>query len=113
VPTQIVIPSGEIEQIPCPNRFDLCFDNDHKSKIHTSIMSFSFGFSGDDVGEDNDVVGQTESAPALAQAQSQFVGLPAEEHSLDDLVGPHIPIRFQDLIDTTLVICDGLEISRT
>ena len=50
-------------------------------------MSFSFGFSGDDVGDDNDVVGQTDSAPAQAEAQSQFVGLPAEEHSLDDLVG--------------------------
>lgn len=53
-------------------------------------MSFSFGFSGDDVEDDNDVVGQTESAPAQAQAQSQFVGLPAEEHSLDDLVGLNI-----------------------
>ena len=50
-------------------------------------MSFSFGFSGDDVGDDNDVVGQTDNAPAQAEAQSQFVGLPAEEHSLDDLVG--------------------------
>jgi hypothetical protein len=51
-------------------------------------MSFSFGFSGDDVGDDNDVVGQTDSASAQAGAlSSQFVGLPAEEHSLDDLVG--------------------------
>lgn len=50
-------------------------------------MSFSFGFSGDDVGDDNDVVGQTDSAPAQAAAQSEFVGLPAEEHSLEDLVG--------------------------
>lgn len=50
-------------------------------------MSFSFGFSGDDVGDDSDVVGQTGSTPAQAEAQSQFVGLPAEEHSLDDLVG--------------------------
>ncbi|KAM0709749.1 hypothetical protein Q7P35_003789 [Cladosporium inversicolor] len=49
-------------------------------------MSFSFGFSGDDVGDDNDVVGQTDSAPAQAEAQSQFVGLPAEEHFLDDLL---------------------------
>ena len=59
-------------------------------------MSFSFGFSGDDVGDDNDVVGQTESVPAQAQAQaqSQFVGLPAEEHSLDDLVGPNIAMSF-------------------
>lgn len=51
-------------------------------------MSFSFGFSGDDVGDDNDVVGQINSAPAQAEAPSQFVGLPAEEHSLDDLVCP-------------------------
>jgi hypothetical protein len=50
-------------------------------------MSFSFGFSGDDVGDDNDVAGQTDGAPPKAQAQSEFVGLPAEEHSLDDLVG--------------------------
>ena len=50
-------------------------------------MSFSFGFSGDDVGDDNDVVGQTDGAPAKAEAQSQFVGLPAQEHSIDDLVG--------------------------
>lgn len=57
-------------------------------------MSFSFGFSGYDVEDDNDVVRQTESAPAQAQAQSQFVGLPAEEHSLDDLVGLNIGIRF-------------------
>lgn len=55
-------------------------------------MSFSFGFSGDDVGDDNDVVGQTDSAPAQAEAQSQFVGLPAEEHFLDDLVCLHISI---------------------
>lgn len=60
-------------------------------------MSFSFGFSGDDVGDDNDVVGQTENAPAQPQAQSQFVGLPAEEHSIDDLVGLHILIRFSNL----------------
>lgn len=50
-------------------------------------MSFSFGFSGDDVGEDDVVVGQNDSVPAEGNAQSQFVGLPAEEHSLDDLVG--------------------------
>jgi hypothetical protein len=50
-------------------------------------MSFSFGFSGDDVGDDNDIVGQNDNVSANAGAQSQFVGLPAEEHSLDDLVG--------------------------
>ena len=60
-------------------------------------MSFSFGFSGDDVEDDDVVVGQTESAPAQAQAQSQFVGLPAEEHSLDDLVGLNIAMRFRNL----------------
>jgi hypothetical protein len=52
-------------------------------------MSFSFGFSGDDVGDDNDIVGQNDNVSANAGAQSQFVGLPAEEHSLDDLVGLH------------------------
>lgn len=50
-------------------------------------MSFSFGFSGDDVGDDNDVVGQNDSMSNNTEAQSQFVGLPAEEHSLDNLVG--------------------------
>lgn len=58
-------------------------------------MSFSFGFSGDDVGDDNDIVGQTSDAPVEAGAQSQFVGLPAEEHSLDALVGLPVAIRFQ------------------
>lgn len=55
-------------------------------------MSFSFGFSGDDVGDDNDVVEQTGDAPVQAEAQSQFVGLPAEEHSLDALVGLPVAI---------------------
>jgi hypothetical protein len=68
-------------------RIDLRCGNHHKSNIQKSIMSFSFGFSGDDVGDDNDVVGQNDGAPAQAEAKSQFVGLPAEEHSLDDLVG--------------------------
>lgn len=67
-------------------------------------MSFSFGFSGDDVGDDNDVVGQTDNAPAQVQAQSQFVGLPAEEHSLDDLVGLHIAIQVQNVLETIQVI---------
>ena len=60
-------------------------------------MSFSFGFSGDDVGDDNDGVGQTDNAPAQAEAQSQFVGLPAEEHSIDDLVGLFVLIQFSKL----------------
>jgi len=68
-------------------RIDVCSGNDHKSNLPASIMSFSFGFSGDDVGDDNDVVEQNDGAPAQAEAKSQFVGLPAEEHSLDDLVG--------------------------
>lgn len=68
-------------------RIDVCSGNDHKSKTHASNMSFSFGFSGDDVGDDDTVVGQNDGAPAQAEAKSQFVGLPAEQHSLDDLVG--------------------------
>jgi hypothetical protein len=52
-------------------------------------MSFSFGFSGDDVGDDNDTIGQNDNISANAGAQSQFVGLPAEEYSLNDLVGLH------------------------
>jgi hypothetical protein len=87
VDTQIVISAGEIEQIRCPNRSP--FRQRPLIENNTPIMSFSFGFSGDDVGDDNDVVGQTDSAPAQAEAQSQFVGLPAEEHSLDALVGLH------------------------
>jgi hypothetical protein len=85
--TQIVIPSGEIEQIPCPilNRLD----GDIQQHQQIPTMSFSFGFSGDDVGDDNDVVGQNGSASTNAEARSQFVGLPAEEHSLEDLVGPY------------------------
>jgi hypothetical protein len=83
--TLIVIPSGEIEQIPCPNPNRLDGDIQHNQLIST--MSFSFGFSGDDVGDDNDIVGQNDNVSANAGAQSQFVGLPAEEHSLDDLVG--------------------------
>ena len=61
-------------------------------------MSFSFGFSGDDVGDDNDVVAQNDGAPAQAEAKSQFVGLPAEEHSLNDLVGSHIILYFRGFI---------------
>ena len=57
-------------------------------------MSFSFGFSGDDVGDDIDVAGQSDGVPARAEAQSQFVGLPAEEHSLDDLVGSYTVYSF-------------------
>lgn len=60
-------------------------------------MSFSFGFSGDDVGDDNDIVGQNDGVSAKAEAPSQFVGLPAEQHSLDDLVGLHVDCRFKVL----------------
>lgn len=51
-------------------------------------MSFSFGFSGDDVEDDNDVA-QDVTATAQSnggQSGSPFVGLPAKEHSLDELV---------------------------
>lgn len=58
-------------------------------------MSFSFGFSGDDVGDDIDIVGKNDSASVQAEAPSQFVGLPAEQHSLDDLVGLHNEFMFQ------------------
>jgi hypothetical protein len=61
-------------------------------------MSFSFGFSGDDVGDDNDVVGQNDSTSQNVEAQSQFIGLPAEEHSLDDLVGPLFALWFRSLL---------------
>lgn len=50
-------------------------------------MSFSFGFSGDDVEEENDAVVQNGTTDPNGGAGSKFVGLPAEEHSLDDLVG--------------------------
>ena len=53
-------------------------------------MSFSFGFSGDDVEDENDVVVQDSNANGGAEAKSQFVGLPAEEHAIDDLVGPWV-----------------------
>ena len=53
-------------------------------------MSFSFGFSGDDVDDEDDVVGQ-DGQQAKSQhtpkTESQFVGLPAQEHSIDELVG--------------------------
>lgn len=53
-------------------------------------MSFSFGFSGDDVDDEmNDGVAQTQATTAAAATQKdeQFVGLPAREYSLDELVG--------------------------
>lgn len=57
------------------------------TKTNFTSMSFSFGFSGDDVEEENDVVVQNGTADPNGDAGSKFVGLPAEEHSLDDLVG--------------------------
>jgi hypothetical protein len=75
-------------------------------------MSFSFGFSGDDVGDDNDVVEQTGNAPAQAEAQSKFVGLPAEEHSLDTLVGLPVAI-LSNLLDTSWLVYDGSNIFKT
>jgi hypothetical protein len=53
-------------------------------------MSFSFGFSGDDVGDEHEMVAENENTPTSAGPESQFVGLPAEEHSLQDLVGIHV-----------------------
>jgi hypothetical protein len=50
-------------------------------------MSFSFGFSGDDVGDDHEMVTENENTSTSAGPDSQFVGLPAEEHALQDLVG--------------------------
>jgi hypothetical protein len=60
-------------------------------------MSFSFGFSGDDVEVDDDVVVQNDNVPSNGIAESQFVGLPAEEHSLEDLVGFLIALQFLGL----------------
>lgn len=53
-------------------------------------MSFSFGFAGDDVEEENDAVIQNGITDHNASTASKFVGLPAEEHSLGDLVGSYI-----------------------
>jgi hypothetical protein len=52
-------------------------------------MSFSFGFSGDDVEDDHDMVAENGNTFTFTNAgpESQFVGLPAEEHALGDLVG--------------------------
>lgn len=50
-------------------------------------MSFSFGFSGDDVGDDHELVAEIGNKFTNAGPESQFVGLPAEEHALKDLVG--------------------------
>jgi hypothetical protein len=50
-------------------------------------MPFSFGFSGDDVGDDHELVADNVNASTNAGPESQFVGLPAEEHTLGDLVG--------------------------
>ena len=55
-------------------------------------MSFSFGFSGDDVGDDHDLVAENGNTFTFTNPgpESQFVGLPAEQHALGDLVGNHI-----------------------
>lgn len=55
-------------------------------------MSFSFGFSGDDVADDHEPVAENGHAFTFtnAEPESQFAGLPAEEHDLKDLVGTHI-----------------------
>lgn len=66
-------------------------------------MSFSFGFSGDDV---DDGTGDAEPvAPngGGSNGAEQFDGMPAVEHSLDELVGTRclfysIPIRFWSVL---------------
>lgn len=55
---------------------------------HDAIMSFSFGFSGDDV-EDDGAGQATVSGDAQSNGGEQFEGLPAMEHRLDELVGMH------------------------
>jgi hypothetical protein len=52
-------------------------------------MSFSFGFSGDDVEDDHEMGAENGNTFTFTNAgpESQFVGLPAEEHALGDLVG--------------------------
>ena len=55
-------------------------------------MAFSFGFSGEDVVEDDGGVGeQNVVGPSTAgEAGNGFVGLPAAEHKLDEMVGTRI-----------------------
>jgi hypothetical protein len=70
-------------------------------------MSFSFGFSGDDVGDDNEMVTENENISANAGPESQFVGLPAEEHNLQDLVGIHarlLSFSFHELAGADLAV---------
>jgi hypothetical protein len=61
-------------------------------------MSFSFGFSGDDVGDDHEMVAENETTSTNAGPESQFVGLPAEEHTLGDLVGTSHNFHFRFLL---------------
>lgn len=66
-----------------------------------TAMSFSFGFSGDDVEDDNEAVAQNGSVEQSSSGNgtdSKFVGLPAAEHSLDDLVGIHTPFQLHSLL---------------
>lgn len=65
-------------------------------------MSFSFGFSGDDVEEENDAVVQNGTTDHNGDAGSKFVGLPAEEHSLDDLVGTYVFLFFGETVSMYL-----------
>ena len=59
-------------------------------------MSFSFGFSGDDVGDDHEPASENGHTFTFTNAgpESQFVGLPAEEHNLKDLVGTYSHLVF-------------------
>jgi len=70
-------------------------------------MSFSFGFSGDDVGDDHELVAEIGNKSTNAGPESQFVGLPAEEHSLRDLVGIHVRLLcflFHELVGVYLAV---------
>lgn len=78
---------SEFESKPIVRRV-LVVANTTSSIFQFFKMSFSFGFSGDDVEDDVDV-GQNVTATAQSnggESGSPFVGLPAKEHSLDELV---------------------------
>lgn len=69
-------------------------------------MSFSFGFSGDDVDDemnDGGVQEQTSQANGAVQADERFVGLPAREHLLDDLVGSFFFVHWDVLMVVALL----------
>lgn len=59
-----------------------------------NIMSFSFGFSGDDV-EDEDLIeaGNAPKTSAQPGGNVNVAAIPVEEHQLSDLVGMQITSR--------------------